>query len=156
MAGTARMYASYLLCVETCAHYAFPNTQLSIIHYRDHCPRSDLYCHGRALPAIIRPFPIATAGIPLSIKYRSLDTKRKRFTFRFFVTMPCDPAQLERTATVLFVPRYIYGDATGMAADTELVVHGEPFAVYIRDASHQKLYICSKTHGEKVVILERV
>ncbi|HNR96396.1 MAG TPA: cellulase family glycosylhydrolase [Anaerolineae bacterium] len=54
---------------------------------------------GRALPALVRPYPVATAGEPLSMSY---DYRRREFRFEFRhdpdVTAP----------TEIFVPRYAY------------------------------------------------
>lgn len=56
---------------------------------------------GRALPALVRPYPMATAGEPLSMSY---DWKRREFHFEFrhdaAVTAP----------TEVFVPRHAYPD----------------------------------------------
>jgi len=54
---------------------------------------------GRALPALVRPYPVATAGEPLSMSY---DYRRREFRFEFRhdpdVTAP----------TEIFVPRCAY------------------------------------------------
>jgi len=59
----------------------------------------DINSGGRALEAVIRPYPVAVAGEPLEIRF---DIKRKIFEFRF----RHDPAVSEPTE--IFVPRYQY------------------------------------------------
>jgi len=59
----------------------------------------DINSGGRALEAVIRPYPVAIAGEPLEIKF---DIKRKIFEFRF----RHDPAVKEPTE--VFVPLYQY------------------------------------------------
>jgi hypothetical protein len=59
----------------------------------------DINSGGRALEAVIRPYPVAVAGEPLEIRF---DIKRKAFEFRF----RHDPAVVEQTE--VFVPRYQY------------------------------------------------
>jgi hypothetical protein len=59
----------------------------------------DINSGGRALEAVIRPYPVASAGEPLEIRF---DIKRKIFEFRF----RHDPAVSEPTE--IFVPRYQY------------------------------------------------
>ncbi len=56
---------------------------------------------GRALEAILRPYPVAISGIPLTIKYNYLD---KLFEFRF------QGDSSIKAATVLFVPNFQYLD----------------------------------------------
>ena len=62
-------------------------------------PLSHLDEGGRALPALVRPYPLATAGEPLSVHY---DLKSRQFDFEFrhdaAVTAP----------TEIFVPRLAY------------------------------------------------
>ena len=60
---------------------------------------ADVHSGGRALEAVLRPYPLAISGEPLKI---SFDLKRRRFEFSFrhdaMVTAP----------TLLFVPNYQY------------------------------------------------
>jgi len=59
----------------------------------------DINSGGRALEAVIRPYPVASAGEPLEIRF---DIKKKIFEFRF----RHDPAV--SAPTEVFVPRYQY------------------------------------------------
>ena len=59
----------------------------------------DINSGGRALEAVVRPYPVAAAGEPLEIRF---DIKRKIFEFRF----RHDPAVSEPTE--VFVPRVQY------------------------------------------------
>jgi hypothetical protein len=70
------------------------------IFSRDQCSdSSDINSGGRALDSIIRPYPIATAGMP---KHLSFDYKKGIFTYSF----RHDPGA--GAATELFVPSYHY------------------------------------------------
>ncbi len=59
----------------------------------------NIHSGGRALEAVVRPYPLATAGEPLKIRF---DIKKKEFEFRF----RHDPAV--KAPTVMFVPLYQY------------------------------------------------
>lgn len=61
--------------------------------------QTGLYAGGRALPAVIRPYPVATAGTPLRL---SFDMQRCIFTYEF----SHDPAV--QAPTEIFVPHYHY------------------------------------------------
>jgi len=60
---------------------------------------ADIYSGGRALRALLRPYPKATAGEPLHL---SFDTKRRIFEYRF----RHDPSV--ESPTEIFVPRFQY------------------------------------------------
>jgi hypothetical protein len=66
---------------------------------------ADLNAGGRALKAIVRPYPRATAGEPLSLSY---DIQRRTFTYEF----RHDPAI--QAPTEIFVPKYQYPDGFGV------------------------------------------
>jgi len=61
----------------------------------------DIHSGGRALEALVRPYPMATAGEPLKIKF---DVKGKVFDFMF----QSDPA-IEKP-TLIYIPNYQYPD----------------------------------------------
>lgn len=60
---------------------------------------ADVNSGGRALKAVIRPFPVATAGIPLFVKF---DYRTGLFEFTFESDPSCS------APTVLFIPRLHY------------------------------------------------
>ncbi len=62
-------------------------------------PAGDVYAGGRALQAVIRPYPRATAGVPLRL---SFDINRRIFQFEFRQ----DPTIT--TPTEIFVPNFQY------------------------------------------------
>ncbi len=62
---------------------------------------SDINSGGRALHAVIRPYPLAVAGVPLSIKF---DREKLIFEFVFRHNLP------ETAPTEIFIPRYHYQD----------------------------------------------
>ncbi|MGB2955518.1 MAG: cellulase family glycosylhydrolase [Anaerolineales bacterium] len=72
---------------------------LSIFSQDQRADPEDINSGGRALEAVIRPYPIAVAGEPLEIRF---DIKRKIFKFRF----RHDPVVKEPTE--IFVPLYQY------------------------------------------------
>ncbi len=61
---------------------------------------SDADSGARAARAFQRPYPVATAGLPLSVEY---DMRRGRFRFRFRHDPSVD------VATEIFLPRQVYG-----------------------------------------------
>ncbi len=74
---------------------------LSIFSRDQRSDCDDINSGGRALEAIIRPYPIATAGTPLHL---SFDYKKGIFTYTF----RHDPGT--RASTDIFVPSYHYPD----------------------------------------------
>ncbi|MEE8356824.1 MAG: cellulase family glycosylhydrolase, partial [Anaerolineales bacterium] len=72
---------------------------LSIFSRDQQGSHRDIHCGGRALEAVVRPYPLATAGEPLQI---SFDMKQKYFNFLFrHSPVVSDP-------TLIFIPRYQY------------------------------------------------
>jgi hypothetical protein len=59
----------------------------------------DIHSGGRALEAVVRPYPLATAGEPLRLLF---DSKKRSFKYSF----RHDPALSE--PTIIFVPQYQY------------------------------------------------
>lgn len=64
----------------------------------------DLHSGGRALPALVRPYALRTAGEPLNMTFQALAPDRSwMFQFRH------DPVLIpEHSPTVIFVPQYQY------------------------------------------------
>lgn len=85
-----------------------------------------IYAGGRALPAIVRPYPRATAGEPLKLAY-DLASRVFSYEFRF------DPAI--SAATEIFVPYLPYGDAAGFvieAPDGDCEIDAGPHFCIVR------------------------
>ena len=99
---------------------------LSIFSRDQQTDKNNLNSGGRALTAVLRPYPVATAGEPLSLFF---DIKSKIFLYRF----RHDPGRDGRTE--IFVPSYHY------AEDYEVIVSD---GSYYKDASTQRLYY---SHG---------
>ncbi len=74
---------------------------LSIFSRDQQTDPTDIHSGGRALDAVVRPYPRAVAGKPLLMAF---DIKKKRFTFEFLH----DP-KIE-APTEIFVPNYQYPD----------------------------------------------
>jgi len=72
---------------------------LSIFSKDQQTEPDDINSGGRALAAVLRPYPVATAGKPLEIKF---DYKTKGFTYRF----RHHPEVLE--PTIIYIPTYQY------------------------------------------------
>lgn len=72
---------------------------LSIFSRDDQKNPTDIHSGGRALEAVLRPYPIATAGEPLSL---SFDIRTKIFEYTF------KPHPEITAPTELYVPRYQY------------------------------------------------
>eukprot|EP01065_Artemidia_motanka_P041482 TRINITY_DN5385_c0_g1_i2.p1 TRINITY_DN5385_c0_g1~~TRINITY_DN5385_c0_g1_i2.p1 ORF type:complete len:687 (+),score=218.00 TRINITY_DN5385_c0_g1_i2:841-2901(+) len=67
--------------------------------------RADIHSGGRALPALIRPYALRTAGIPLSMTFNAFSSKRMwRLNFST-ADWPCTTNE-----TIIFVPQYQYVD----------------------------------------------
>ncbi len=75
---------------------------LSIFSRDQQADPGTIHSGGRALEAVVRPYPLATAGELLKI---SFNRKKRVFEFRF----RHDPAV--REPTVIFVPNYQYPDS---------------------------------------------
>jgi hypothetical protein len=78
---------------------------LSIFSYDQQSDPSDINSGGRALEAVVRPYPRAVAGEPLSLTF---DRKRRRFQFSFRHS----PAVA--APTLIFVPEYQYPEGFGV------------------------------------------
>lgn len=72
---------------------------------------SDIHAGGRALAAIVRPYPRATAGEPLRLAY---DLQTRSFSFE----LRCDPRI--QAASEIFVPHLPYGDGDGFRVQAPL------------------------------------
>jgi hypothetical protein len=107
---------------------------LSIYSLSHRTNPSDINSGGRALNAIVRPYPVATAGKPLSIDF---DEKTKVFRYRF-AAAPSISADTE-----LFVPRYQYPNGFNVVA-TGAVARADP--------AHSRA-IVSRAHGEVSVLI---
>jgi len=91
---------------------------------------------GRALPALVRPYPVATAGEPLSMSY---DYRRREFRFEF----RHDPALT--APTEIFVPRYAYPKGCAVTVSD---------GTYEVDAAGQRLLWRHGTHlAEHTLVL---
>lgn len=91
---------------------------------------------GRALDAVVRPYPVATAGEPLAFAF---DVKKKRFTFRFMA----DPAV--DAVTELYVPARSFGAGYKVALSA---------GSFHRDPEHQRLVV--DTRGVRGEVTLRV
>eukprot|EP00960_Hanusia_phi_P001427 40632-Hanusia_phi.AAC.1 len=58
----------------------FPASSSPDPHSSQHYDLQDIFSGGRALPAVIRPYPMRTAGDPMEIKF---DVRDRIFYFRF-------------------------------------------------------------------------
>lgn len=91
---------------------------------------SNINSGGRALEAVVRPYPIATAGEPLQI---SFDAQTKEFIFRF-----ChDPAVTE--PTLIFLPNFQYPkDCKVKVSDGEYEIkRQEQILIYRHDLQYE-------------------
>jgi hypothetical protein len=84
----------------------------------------DINSGGRALEAVVRPYPMATAGKPV---YLSFDMASQTFTYRW------KPNYDLHTPTVIYVPRLHYAKAYTVEGNHGLVFDPEP--------KNQRLYI---------------
>jgi hypothetical protein len=72
---------------------------LSIFSLSQQTDRADINSGGRALHQIVRPYPLATAGRPVSMKF---DVRSRTFTYRYVA----DPKV--KADTEIFVPKLQY------------------------------------------------
>jgi hypothetical protein len=95
---------------------------LSIFSRDRHGGESDLYAGGRALAAVIRPYPVATAGSPIRM---SFDVRKKIFIYRF----RHDPAA--SGPTQIYIPEYHYAGGYRVEVSD---------GTFYSDVAHQYLY----------------
>ena len=93
---------------------------------------ADVYAGGRALQAIIRPYPIATAGVPLKL---SFDIQRRIFVYEF----KHDPAIQNQTE--IFVPGYHYPNGYNVwISDGDVEVNLEKQVLYYLPSQKRQVH----------------
>lgn len=100
----------------------------------------DPYLGGRALPAVIRPFPKATCGIPLSWSY---DYGKQVLTYRFENTSHLPTPDV---ATEIYLPPYVFPDE-------------KSFQVKVSDGTYTYLkekYLLVYTHSDLTLAVHEV
>jgi hypothetical protein len=111
---------------------------LSIFSRDQRIDPADINSGGRALEAVIRPYPPATAGIPLELSF-DYQTGYFKYTFRHIdsITEP----------TEIFVPEFQYPNGFGVEISD---------GVYSIDAENQIIkYLHSKTRQEHTLLISR-
>jgi hypothetical protein len=99
---------------------SFNGEDMSIFSQSDRKDPSDINSGGRALRAVIRPYPRATAGIALKLHYDWL-TKVFEFEFQHDPTISAP--------TEIFVPEYPYPNGYEVeVSDGEITIRGETLA----------------------------
>ena len=93
---------------------------------------ADIHSGGRALQAVVRPYPLATAGEPLLI---SFDIRKKVYTYRF----RHDPAV--SAPTLVFVPNYQYpGGARVTVSDGDFSLDRQAQVITYRHSLVQEVH----------------
>lgn len=117
---------------------AFNGEDLSIFSRSEQKDPSDINSGGRALRAVVRPYPRATAGEPLKLSY---DWLTRKFIFEFRhdpnITAP----------TEIFVPPYVYTDGFEVeVSDGTYEMRGHDM-LYCHDPAHEthRIVIRSKS-----------
>jgi hypothetical protein len=94
----------------------------------------DINSGGRALDEVVRPYPVATSGTPVSLDF---DSKSKTFRYKFKADKAIS------AGTEIFLPNYQYPKGAVVTVDG---------GTYKLDLAHSRVYVSASSDEVTVVV----